>query len=261
MNMFLHNIDGARLEWGDTLNNPKLIEDDKLLAFDAVVANPPFSLDKWGAENAANDKYKRFHRGIPPKSTGDWAFITHMIETARQKAGRVAVVVPHGVLFRGGAEGKIRQKIIEENLLDAVVGLPSNLFQSTSIPVAVLVFDRRRESGGTLAKRKDVLFIDASHSFQPAKTQNLLLEEHIAKIVETFKARREADKFARNVAVSEITGNDFNLNIPRYVDTFEVEEEIDIKAVQAEIDTLEDELVQVKARMKGYLEELGVDAK
>ncbi len=139
MNMFLHDIDGAKLEWGDTLNNPKLIEDDKLLAFDVVIANPPFSLDKWGAENAANDKYKRFHRGVPPKSTGDWAFITHMIETARQKAGRVAVVVPHGVLFRGGAEGKIRQKVIEENLLDAVVGLAG---KSLSIHR-----DSRRHSG------------------------------------------------------------------------------------------------------------------
>jgi type I restriction enzyme M protein len=259
MNMFLHNIDGAKLEWGDTLNNPKLIEDDKLLAFDVVVANPPFSLDKWGAENATNDKYKRFHRGIPPKSMGDWAFITHMIETARQKAGRVAVVAPHGVLFRGGAEGKIRQKVIEENLLDAVVGLPANLFQSTSIPVAVLVFDRRREAGGTLAKRNDVLFIDASREFQPAKTQNLLLEEQIAKIVETFHARTNVERYARAVTLTEIAENDYNLNIPRYIDTFEANEEIDIKAVQAEIGTLEAELAQLKVKMTRYLTELGVN--
>ena len=224
MNMFLHNIDGARLEWGDTLNNPKLIEDDKLLAFDVVVANPPFSLDKWGAENAANDKYKRFHRGIPPKSNGDWAFITHMIETARQKAGRVAVVVPHGVLFRGGAEGKIRQEIIEDNFLDAIVGLPANLFQTTAIPVAILLFDRRREAGGALDKRKDVFIIDASRDFQAAKMQNLLLEEHIRKIVETYKVRKGITKYARCVAPKEIAENDFNLNIPRYIDTFEAAE-------------------------------------
>ena len=259
MNMFLHNIDGARLEWGDTLNNPKLIENDKLLAFDVVVANPPFSLDKWGAEHAANDKYRRFHRGIPPKSTGDWAFITHMIETARQKAGRVAVVVPHGVLFRSGAEGKIRKKVIEENLLDAVVGLPVNLFQTTSIPVAVLVFDRRREAGGALAARKDVLFIDASREFQPAKTQNLLLDQHIAKIVEAFNARADIEKYARAVPVSEIAENDFNLNIPRYIDTFEAEEEIDVAALQVEIRKIEDELAQTRVRMDGYLKELGVD--
>ena len=225
-----------------------------------MIANPPFSLDKWGAENAANDKHKRFHRGVPPKSTGDWAFITHMIETARQKAGRVAVVVPHGVLFRGGAEGKIRQKVIEENLLDAVVSLPPNLFQSTAIAVAVLVFDRRREAGGPLAKRKDVLFVDASREFQPAKAQNVLLEEHITKIVDAFKQRKAIEKYSRNVPRAEIEENDFNLNIPRYIDTFEAEEAVDIKAVQSEISRLEGELTQVKAKMKDYLKELGVDA-
>ena len=182
-----------------------------------------------------------------------------MIETARQKAGRVAVVVPHGVLFRSGAEGKIRQKVIEENLLDAVVGLPANLFQTTSIPVAVLVFDRRREPGGPLAERKDVLFIDASREFAPAKTQNQLLDTHIDKIVATFRARAEVEKYARSVPVAEIAENGFNLNIPRYIDTFEAEEEIDVAAVQAEIDALETELTAVKAKMKGYLRELGVD--
>jgi type I restriction enzyme M protein len=260
MNMFLHDIDGAKLEWGDTLNNPKLIEDDKLLAFDVVIANPPFSLDKWGAENAANDKYKRFHRGIPPKGTGDWAFITHMVETARKRAGRVAVVVSHGVLFRAGAEGKIRQKMIEENLLDAVVSLPPNLFQSTSIAVAVLIFDRRREDGGSLAKRDQVLLIDASREFQPAKTQNVLLEEHIAKIVKTFQARKDVDKYARNISFKEIKDNDFNLNVPRYIDTFEAEENVDINVVQKEIEALEGELSQIKAQMNGYLRELGIDA-
>jgi type I restriction enzyme M protein len=260
MNMFLHNIDGARLEWGDTLNNPKLIEDDKLLAFDVVVANPPFSLDKWGAENAEKDKYNRFYRGIPPKSTGDWAFITHMIETARQKAGRVAVVAPHGVLFRGGGEGKIRQKMIEENLLDAVVGLPANLFQTTAIPVAILVFDRRREAGGPLAKRTDVFFIDASREFQAAKTQNLLLEDHISKIIKTYKVRKDLDGYARDIPISEIRENDFNLNIARYIDTFETEKEIDLKAVQGEILALETELASVTAKMARYLKELGVNA-
>ena len=259
MNMFLHNIDGARLEWGDTLNNPKLIEDDKLLAFDVVVANPPFSLDKWGAENAANDKYKRFHRGIPPKSNGDWAFITHMIETARQKAGRVAVVVPHGVLFRGGAEGKIRQKVIEDNFLDAIVGLPANLFQTTAIPVAILLFDRRREAGGALDKRKDVFIIDASRDFQAAKMQNLLLEEHIRKIVETYKVRKDITKYARCVAPNEIAENDFNLNIPRYIDTFEAAESIDIQALQFEIGQLEAELAKISSEMKTYLKGLGCE--
>ncbi|WP_442756047.1 type I restriction-modification system subunit M [Methylocystis sp. JAN1] len=260
LNMFLHAIDGARIEWGDTLNNPLLIEDDHLMAFDVVVANPPFSLDKWGAENAPKDRFKRWTRGIPPKSTGDWAFITHMVETAKPKFGRVAVVVPHGVLFRGGAEGKIRQKMIEENLLDAVIGLPANLFQSTSIPVAVLVFDRRRERGGARASTTDVLFIDASREFKQAKTQNILEAAHTAKIVDTFKARHDVEKYARVVPAAEIAENGFNLNIPRYVDTFEAEAEIDVKAVRAEIEQLEAELVEVKKRMAGYLRELGADA-
>jgi type I restriction enzyme M protein len=260
LNMFLHDIDGARIEWGDTLNNPLLIEDDRLMAFDVVVANPPFSLDKWGAENAPTDKFKRWTRGIPPKSTGDWAFITHMVETAKPKLGRIAVVVPHGVLFRGAAEGKIREKMIQENLLDAVIGLPSNLFQSTSIPVAVLVFDRRREKGGARAKTTDVLFIDASREFKQAKTQNILEAAHTGKIVDTFKARHDVEKYARVVPMAEIEENGFNLNIPRYVDTFEAEAEIDMKAVQAEINQLEAELVEVKKRMTGYLKELGADA-
>ena len=144
------------------------------MKFDVVVANPPFSLDKWGAENADTDQYKRFWRGIPPKSKGDYAFITHMIEIAKRQSGRVAVIVPHGVLFRGGAEGKIRQALIEENLLDAVVGLPANLFTTTGIPVAILVFDRSREQGGANEERKDVLFIDASKEFTPGKTQNVM---------------------------------------------------------------------------------------
>lgn len=257
LNMFLHDIDGARIEWADTLNNPLLIEDDHLMAFDVVVANPPFSLDKWGAENAPTDRFKRWTRGIPPKSTGDWAFITHMIETAKPKLGRVAVVVPHGVLFRGGSEGKIREAMIRENLLDAVIGLPSNLFQSTSIPVAVLVFDRRREKDGARAETTDVLFIDASRDFKQAKTQNILEAVHTARIIDTFSARKDVEKYARDVPATEIAENGFNLNIPRYVDTFEVEAEIDVKAVQAEIEQLETDLIEIKKRMAGYLNELG----
>jgi type I restriction enzyme M protein len=148
MNMFLHGKDSARLEWGDTLNNPLLVENDHLMKFDTIVANPPFSLKKWGAEHAEADKYKRFWRGVPPKDKGDFAFITHMVETLKPKTGRMAVIVPHGVLFRGGAEGKIREQLLKENLIDAVIGLPAGLFQTTGIPVAILVIDRSREKGG-----------------------------------------------------------------------------------------------------------------
>src|SRR5262249_20733560 len=160
------------------------------------------------------DQYNRFWRGIPPKSKGDYAFITHMIEIAKRESGRVAVIVPHGVLFRGGSEGQIRKALVEENLLDAVVGLPSNLFTTTGIPVAILVFDRSREQGGENEKRKDVLFIDASKEFTPGKTQNLLEEDHITKIIDTYRARKEIDKFSHRATPEEIKENEFNLNIP-----------------------------------------------
>ncbi len=189
------------------------------MKFHVVVANPPFSLDKWGAEEAKDDRFGRFWRGLPPKSKGDYAFITHMIESAIEKEGRVAVVVPHGVLFRSGAEGRIRRKLIEDNLLDTVVGLPANLFPSTSIPVAVLVFNRGREKGGPLSTRTDILFVDASGDFQPGKNQNILLDEHIAKILAAVGERKDRDKYAHLATVEDVSGNDFNLNIPRYVDT------------------------------------------
>ncbi len=256
MNMFLHGMDSARIEWCNALTNPALVEKDRLMKFNVVVANPPFSLDKWGADEAAHDRFNRFWRGVPPKSKGDYAFISHMIEAALEKEGKVAVVVPHGVLFRGGAEGRIRQKLIEDNLLDAVVGLPANLFPTTSIPVAILLFDRSREKGGAGEKRRDVLFIDASRGYQSAKTRNLLLEEHIEKIVATCKARKDVDKYAHVATFEEIKENDFNLNIPRYVDTFEEEEEIDILAVQKEIDRLESELSEVKVKMAVLLKEV-----
>lgn len=260
MNMFLHAKDAARIEWCDTLNSPALVEGDHLMKFDIVVANPPFSLDKWGADNAEQDQFNRFWRGIPPKSKGDYAFITHMIEIAKRQSGRVAVIVPHGVLFRGGAEGKIRQALIEDNLLDAVIGLPANLFTTTGIPVAILVFDRSREEGGANEDRKDVLFIDASKEFASGKTVNVMNEGHITKVLETYRDRKSIEKYSHNATPDEITENDFNLNIPRYVDTFEPEEEIDIAAVQQEITAIEAELADVRARMADHLKELGVNA-
>ncbi len=258
MNMFLHAKDSARIEWCDTLNSPALIEHNELMKFDIVVANPPFSLDKWGHENAETDPHKRFWRGIPPKTKGDFAFITHMIETAKRASGRVAVIIPHGVLFRGAAEGKIRQKLIEENLLDAVISLPANLFTSTSIPVAILIFDRSREQGGANHHLKDVMFIDASKEFTAGKAQNFLDEPHIDKIVSTYRNRAVLSKYSYKANIDEIVENNYNLNISRYVDTFEEEEEIDVSALQSEIKQIEAELVQVRSQMDVYLKELGI---
>lgn len=250
MNMFLHCNDSARVEWGDTINNPKLIEDDHLMKFDIVVANPPFSLDKWGAENAPNDKFKRFHRGIPPKNRGDYAFITHMIETTNEH-GKVGVIVPHGVLFREGTEGAIRKKLIDENLLDAVIGLPQNLFFGTGIPAAILIFKKGRTT-------EDVMFIDASKEFEAGKNQNKLREEDIQHILNVYNTGITEDKYSYRATREDIIENDYNLNIPRYVDTFEEEEEIDIKATQQEIQELEKQLNDVQKEMAGYLQELGL---
>ena len=258
MNMFLHGQDSARIEWGDTLNNPMLVENDHLMQFDVIVANPPFSLDKWGEKHLENDIYHRFERGMPPASKGDYAFISHMVATAKPKSGRIAVIVPHGVLFRGGSEGRIRQAFIEENILDAVIGLPANLFLNVGIPVAFLIFDKSREKGGANENRKDVLFIDASKEYVLGKKQNTLSEEHINKIVDTYKNRREIEKYSHIATFDEIKENDFNLNIPRYVDTFEEEEEVDLAKVKVEIVDLENELQKVQSQMTEYLKELGV---
>ncbi len=255
MNMFLHGFDQARVEWCDTLRSPALVEKDALMKFDVVVANPPFSLDKWGdIKDPKDDKpYNRFHRGVPPKSKGDYAFISHMIETTVADTGKVGVICPHGVLFRGGQEGVIRRKLIEENLLDAVIGLPANLFYGTGIPAAILIFDR----GRTAKKRKEVLFIDASREFAQEKRQNRLRDDDLARIVKTYSAYKSVEKYAYRASLKEIAENEFNLNIPRYVDTFEGEEEIDIEAVQQEIDGIEIELAKTRKQMAGYLKELG----
>jgi type I restriction enzyme M protein len=253
MNMFLHGEDNHRIEWGDTIRNPKLLDGDGLLKhFDIVVANPPFSLEKWGHQDAEADKYKRFRRGVPPRTKGDYAFILHMVEVMKPGSGRMAVVVPHGVLFRGAAEGKIRQKLIEENLLDAVIGLPEKLFYGTGIPAAILVFRKKKTDD-------KVLFIDASREYQDGKNQNVLREQDLQKILDTYAARQSVDKYAYLASPAEMAENDYNLNIPRYVDTFEEEEEIDLVAVRAERVKLKTELAVLEERMDGYLKELGYE--
>jgi len=249
MNMFLHNIDNARIEWGDTIKNPKLTDDDKLMKFDVVAANPPFSLKKWGLKEAEHDPYNRFWRGIPPKTKGDYAFITHMVESLNEH-GRMVVVVPHGVLFRGSREAKIREQFIKENLLDAVIGLPEQLFFGTGIPAALLVFKKNRDND-------DILFIDASSEYQDGKKQNKLREQDLEKISQTYKDYKTIDKYSYVATMEDLEENEYNLNIPRYVDTFEEEEEVDIPAVQNEIEQLEKELADVRSEMDEYLKELG----
>lgn len=264
MNMFLHEQDNAVIEWGDTLNHPQLKEKDSLMKFDVVVANPPFSLDKWGAEAAGADEFNRFHRGVPPKSKGDYAFISHMIETTFEDKGKVGVIVPHGVLFRGSSEGKIREQLINENLLEAVIGLPANLFYGTGIPAAILIFNKAK------GKNKDVLFIDASNDYDNGKNQNKLNEKHIQKIVEEYKKFKSlkpltieegeslTDKFSYRATLKDIQDNEYNLNIPRYIDTFEEEVEVDIKEIHNEIVALKSQLSETEKKMDDYLKELNL---
>ncbi|MBE0470721.1 MAG: type I restriction-modification system subunit M [Methyloprofundus sp.] len=251
MNMFLHGEDNHKIEWGDTIRNPKLLDKNgDLMLFDVVTANPPFSLDKWGHDEAEHDKFSRFRRGVPPKTKGDYAFILHMIETLKPKTGRMGVVVPHGVLFRSSSEGKIRKQLIEENLLDAVIGLPEKLFYGTGIPAAILIFKKHKADN-------KVLFIDASRDFKAGKNQNLLTEEHIQKVIQTYQAWSSVDKYAYLANLDEIKDNDYNLNIPRYVDIFEEEEEIDLIAVRTERLKLQSQLNELETEMAGYLKKLG----
>lgn len=270
MNMFLHGVDDARIWQGDTLSNPQNVENDQLMKFQVVVANPPFSLDKWDSGflsnagldakgkkqekmTAAMDSWKRFDWGVPPSSKGDYAFVLHMLSSLDAENGRMAVVLPHGVLFRGASEGKIRRQLVEMNLLDAVIGLPANLFYGTGIPACILVFKKNRP-------RRDVLFIDASGegNYEKGKNQNVLRNSDIARIVSTYEARETVDKYSYVASYDEIKDNDFNLNIPRYVDTFEEEELVDIDEVKQNIANIEAELAQVQAQMAKYLEELGL---
>jgi len=254
MNMFLHGEDNHKIEWGDTLRYPKLLDQNRqLLKFDIVTANPPFSLDKWGHDTAEHDQFGRFNRGLPPKTKGDYAFISHMIETLKPKTGRMAVVVPHGVLFRGSSEGKIRKKLIEENLLDAVIGLPEKLFYGTGIPAAILIFNKSKTD-------ETVLFIDASRDFKSGKNQNILGEENIKNILLTYRHRINSDKYSHRAGLEEIQENDYNLNIPRYVDTFEEEVEVDLHSIRNERQELKSKLAKLELEMDAYLKELGYGA-
>jgi type I restriction enzyme M protein len=253
INMFLHGEDNHRIEWGDTLRNPRLLtSDNSLRRFDVVIANPPFSLENWGHDSAENEKFDRFRRGVPPRTKADFAFILHMVETMKPGTGRMAVVVPHGVLFRGGAEGRIRRKLIEENLLDAVIGVPEKLFYGTAIPAAVLVFRMRKADD-------KVLFIDASREFQPGRNQNTLRKADVDRVLAAQAARRSVEKYACLVSIADIAAQDHNLNIARYVDTSRRAQDIDIGALRRERQEIRKECVGIEEQMASYLKELGYE--
>lgn len=252
MNMLFHDATGADIKKGDTIREPKHTNGGVLKTFDVVLANPPFSLKNWGEEEAKVDAYGRFVYGIPPKSYGDLAFVEHMISSLNSK-GRMGTVVPHGVLFRGGAEGKIRTAILKDDLIEAVIGLPQNIFYGTSIPAALLIINKDKNEN----RKGKVLFIDASSGFVKDGNKNKLRDEDIEKIVETFDNFEAVEKYAEVVELKTIEENDYNLNISRYVDTSEEEEEIDIDLVLDDIRELKFKIADNEEKLNGYLEELG----
>lgn len=251
MNMYLHEIgDEAKIEWGDTIKEPKFTDKGELRKFDVVVANPPFSLDKWGDEIALNDKYNRFEFGVPPKSKGDLAFLLHMINSMKEN-GITAVVMPHGVLFREAGEGFIREKIIENNLIDTIIGLPPNLFYGTSIPACIIVLKNNR-------KNKDIFFIDASEEYDKGKRQNKLREEDISKILTAYRKRKDILKYCRAVSFEEIKANNYNLNISRYLISAEEKSDINLNTSKREIDNLETEREKLRNSINNIFKEIKI---
>ncbi|HOP93653.1 MAG TPA: type I restriction-modification system subunit M [Acetivibrio thermocellus] len=252
MNMLLHNAKGADIRKGDTIREPMHLEGGMLKTFDKVLANPPFSLDNWGYDEAKADPYHRFPYGVPPKSYGDLAFVCHMIASLNNK-GKMGTVVPHGVLFRGGAEANICKGFLKDDLVEAVIGLPSNLFYGTGIPAALLIINKNKPR----ERKGKVLFIDASQGSIKEGNKNKLRDEDIQKIVKTYDNFEDVEKYAKVVDLKTIEENDYNLNISRYVDTTEEEEEIDIEAVLQEIRELKVNIKNTEEKLNEYLRELG----
>lgn len=285
LNMLLHNFMDANIEKGDTLTSPKHFDNNELMLFDRVIANPPFSMDGWWtpAENSievkldkdgkekkvtpnyakqVSDPYGRFQFGIPPRGYADLAFLQHMVAVLKQD-GKAGVVLPHGTLFRSGTEGTIRQGLLEADLVEGIVGLPSALFYNTGIPASIWIINKNK----TEAQKGKVIIIDASSDYKEGKNQNEILPEHVAKIVEAYSSlleegQREVNsispKYGRIVTLSELAENDYNLNISRFIDTSEAEVEVDIKSVHQKIAELEQREAEIDEKLAGFLKELGI---
>lgn len=213
MNMFLHGIEDFEILRGDTLRNPAFFEADGLKTFDCVIANPPFSLKDWGAENWANDPYGRNIAGVPPKGNGDMAWVQHMVKSMNS-TGRMTVVLPHGALFRKAAEGKIRKQLLEQDMLEAVIGLGPNVFYGTQLAACVMVFKQNKPAD----KKGKVLFIDASDQIRVGRAQNFLEPNHVQQIYDWYHNYQDVENYVKVASMDELKENDFNLNIPLYVE-------------------------------------------
>jgi len=255
INLLLHGIFNIDIRLGDTIRNPQLLENEELIRFDRVFANPPFSLKNWGDQLDSFDIYHRFRYGLPPKSNGDFAFIQHILATLT-RTGKAAIIVSHGVLFRGGQEGLIRQRILEEDLIEAVIGLAANLFYETGIPVSILIFNRNKPE----ERKKKVLFIDASSKYQKIGNKNHLQSQDITDIITSYQAFTDEEGYAKVASVEEIANNDYILNINRYVLPPKTEnDKIDIQAEIIKLRELEAERAKAENDMNRYLRELGIE--
>ncbi|SDW71013.1 type I restriction-modification system subunit M [Paenibacillus sp. CF384] len=255
MNLLLHGLSDHWIAKGDTIREPKLLEDGELILYDRVIANPPFSLSNWGREEAEADSLGRFRFGLPPKDKGDLAFVQHMVSTLNHE-GKAGVVMPHGILFRGGAEAAIRKGLLEEDLIEAIIGLPSNLFYGTGIPASITIFNRNKAA----QKKGQVLFIHGAGDYQEGKNQNVLRDQDIEKIVSAYDKWEDQEKYCRVVDIQEIRENDYNLNIALYIDSAEEVEQIDVDEALVELRQLEEERVGIEFTMYSFLKELGYDA-
>jgi type I restriction enzyme M protein len=257
MNMLLHGVKDSEFEiyHGDTLTNDwdilRELNPARKPSFDAIVANPPFSY-RWDPTEAMGEDVRFKNHGLAPKSAADFAFLLHGFHFLKDE-GVMAIILPHGVLFRGGAEERIRTKLLKDGHIDTVIGLPANLFYSTGIPVCILVLKKCK-------KPDDVLFINAAEHFVKGKRQNQLTDEHIAKIIETYKTREPEPRYSRRVEMKEIEKNDYNLNISRYISTATAEEEIDLQEVNAELIKLEQDVEMARDKHNAFLEQLGLPA-
>jgi type I restriction enzyme M protein len=254
INLLLHGVEDFHIARGDTLRQPAFYSGDLLANFDCVIANPPFSLQKWGREIWENDPYGRPFAGLPNDSNGDFAWLQHMIKSMDPIKGRMAVVLPHGALFRAGREGKIRRKILEKDILEAVIGLGPNLFYGAGIPASILVFRSRKPK----EKQNQVLIIDASEQYQKGKGQNIFTAHHRKQVFSWYQDFQDVKGFARVVAMSEIAGNDWNLNIPRYIEPLIEEEAITLAEAINNLQSAMEEAFSAEDRLKALLIENGL---
>ena len=248
MNMIMHNEINSRIEWGDIISSPQFLDtDNRLMKFDVVASNPPFNIIGWNHDDLVHNDYGRFNLGFPPQAKGDYAFILHMVSTLKSATGRMAILVSHGVLFRGGQEENIRRNLVSEGLLDAVIGLPDRLLFGTGIPTAILIFRKDK-------KNSNVVFIDASDLAKPVKGRNLITDEIIRKVSECYFERSSVCNFSHVASFDEIQKNDFNLNISRYVKKHEEPAFVDLKGLRQQREELLSTLYELEREMKGFID-------